>query len=108
MRRPTPRPRMEGMDALNGLDTAAVRADFPILARRVNGRALVYLDSAATAQKPRSVVEALVRYYEGYNANVHRGAHTLADQATEAYEAAREAVAAFVGADPGGLVFTRN
>jgi cysteine desulfurase/selenocysteine lyase len=99
---------MEGMDTRNGLDAAAVRADFPILARRVNGHPLVYLDSAATAQKPRCVVEALVRYYEGYNANVHRGAHTLADEATEAYEAARAAVAAFVGADPDGLVFTRN
>jgi len=99
---------MGGMDQLTELDAAAVRADFPILARRVNGRPLVYLDSAATAQKPRCVVEALVRYYEGYNANVHRGAHTLADEATEAYESARARVAAFGGADPAGLVFTRN
>jgi cysteine desulfurase/selenocysteine lyase len=106
---PTTAASMGGMDTLTGLDVATIRADFPILARRVNGRPLVYLDSAATAQKPRAVIDAIVRYYEENNANVHRGAHTLADEATDAYEAARAKVAAFLGAaDPRGLVFTRN
>src|SRR5262249_6652873 len=108
--RPLPdAPTMGGMDTLTGLDAAAVRADFPILARRVNGRPLVYLDSAAAAQQPRALIAALVRYYETCNANVHRGAHALADEATAAYEAARATVAAFLGADdPRGVIFTRN
>jgi cysteine desulfurase/selenocysteine lyase len=91
------------------LDVGAVRADFPILARHVNDRPLVYLDSAATSQKPRRVIEALVDYYEHHNANVHRGVHQLADEATDAYESARERIARFIGApDPRSLVFTRN
>src|SRR5919198_5942821 len=91
------------------LDTLTLRGDFPILSRQVNGHPLVYLDNAATSQKPRAVIEALVDYYERYNANVHRGVHALADEATEAYEGARAKVARFVGADdPRGLVFTRN
>jgi cysteine desulfurase/selenocysteine lyase len=92
-----------------GLDPARVRADFPILAREVNGRHLVYLDSAATSQKPRAVIRALVGYYERSNASVHRGAHRLAEEATGAYEGARARVARFLGADdPRGVVFTRN
>ena len=91
------------------LDPTRVRADFPILARDVNGRPLVYLDSAATSQKPRPVIQALVDYYERTNASVHRGAHRLAEEATEAYEGARARVATFLGADdPRGVVFTRN
>jgi cysteine desulfurase/selenocysteine lyase len=91
------------------LDLAGVRRDFPILARRVHGKPLVYLDNAATSQKPRSVIDALVRFYEEYNANVHRGVHTLGDLATEAYEGARVKLARFVGADDRrGVVFTRN
>ncbi|MDW8290782.1 MAG: cysteine desulfurase [Armatimonadota bacterium] len=86
----------------------AIRADFPILQRRVNGHPLIYLDNAATSQKPRQVIEALVRYYEHTNANVHRGLHTLAEEATEAYESARAKVARFIGAEPESLVFTRN
>lgn len=89
-------------------DVQTVRADFPILKRRVNGNPLVYLDNAATSQKPRQVIEALVRYYEQSNANVHRGLHTLAEEATEAYESARVKVARFIGAEPTSLVFTRN
>jgi cysteine desulfurase/selenocysteine lyase len=87
---------------------AQTRPDFPILQRRVNDRPLIYLDNAATSQKPRSVLEAWRTYYETSNANVHRGAHTLSTEATEAFEAARVKVARFIGADPSEMVFTRN
>ncbi|MGI8574423.1 MAG: aminotransferase class V-fold PLP-dependent enzyme [Egibacteraceae bacterium] len=89
-------------------DVATIRKDFPILERQVHGRPLVYLDSAATSQRPRAVTDALVRFYEESNANVHRGVHALAEEATEAFEQARLKIARFVGADPRGLVFTRN
>jgi len=89
-------------------DVHAIRKDFPILEREVHGRPLVYLDSAATTQKPRAVLDAMNRYYENSNANVHRGVHALAEEATEAYEGARARVARFVGADPRGVVFTKN
>ncbi len=90
-------------------DIQRVREDFPILERKVNGVPLVYLDNAATSQKPTSVIKALVDYYEGYNANVHRGAHTLAMEATIAYEEAREKVARFINApSPENIVFVRN
>ena len=90
-------------------DIQRVREDFPILERKVNGVPLVYLDNAATSQKPASVIKALVDYYEGYNANVHRGAHTLAVEATIAYEEAREKVARFINApSPENIVFVRN
>jgi cysteine desulfurase/selenocysteine lyase len=86
-----------------------VRADFPILQQRMNGKPLVYLDSAATSQKPKQVIDALVRYYEQYNANVHRGIYRIAEQATEAYEAARVKVARFINAPrPEEVVFTRS
>ncbi len=91
------------------LDIAAIRAGFPILARKVHGRRLVYLDNAATTQKPESVIAALAGYYRTSNANIHRGIHTLAQEATAAYEATRERVARFIGGvDPHGVVFTRN
>lgn len=87
----------------------AIRADFPILARTVrNGRPLVYLDSAATSQKPTQVLDAEREYYERSNAAVHRGAHFLAEQATDAFEGARARIAGFIGARPAELVFTRN
>ncbi|MGE5595047.1 MAG: cysteine desulfurase [Hyphomicrobiales bacterium] len=90
-------------------DVEEIRADFPILSRQVNGRPLVYLDNAATTQKPRAVIDALVRYYETTNANIHRGIHTLAVQATEQYEAVREKTARFIGApNAQDIVFTRN
>lgn len=89
-------------------DLSALRADFPILAREVNGKPLVYLDSAATTQKPQSVLDAMDSYYKHSNANVHRGAHTLAAEATELYESARGKVASFIGASPDQLVFTRG
>jgi len=87
----------------------AVRKDFPILEQVVNGRPLVYLDSAATSQKPRQVIDALVRYYETSNANIHRGIHTLATRATDQYEAVRGKTASFLGvSNPEDVVFTRN
>jgi cysteine desulfurase / selenocysteine lyase len=91
------------------LDVAAIRRDFPILARRVHDKPLVYLDNAATSQKPRQVIQALVDYYEQTNANIHRGLHTLAEEATEAYEGARAKAARFIGAGgPDEILFTRN
>jgi cysteine desulfurase / selenocysteine lyase len=90
------------------LDVARIRKDFPVLDREVHGRPLVWLDSAATAQKPHSVIDAMDRFYERTNANVHRGVHALAEEATEAFEQSRAKVARFVGADIRGVVFTRN
>jgi cysteine desulfurase/selenocysteine lyase len=89
---------------------ADVRDDFPILAREVHpGVSLVYLDSTATSQKPRSVIEAMDLYYRKSNSNIHRGIHTLAEEATAAYENAREQVAAFIGAPSAKqIIFTRN
>lgn len=90
-------------------DLAKIRADFPILMRQVHGRPLVYLDNGATSQKPRPVIDALVRFYEYGNANIHRGAHGLGSEATAAYEQARGTVERFIGADNGNeLVFTRS
>ncbi len=89
-------------------DLRVLRADFPILAREVNGSPLVYLDSAATTQKPLAVLDAMRSYYENSNANVHRGAHTLAAEATELYEDARGKVARFVGTSPSQLAFVRG
>ena len=92
-----------------GIDVAAVRRDFPILSQVVNGTPLVYLDNAATSQKPRQVIDALVRYYETDNANVHRGIHTLSMRASEQYERSRSHLAAFIGAPRADtVVFTRN
>ncbi len=81
-----------------GFDVQAIRAQFPILARQVNGKPLVYLDNAATTQKPQCVIDAIVDYYTTCNSNVHRGAHRLADEATRRYEGARDQVAAFINA----------
>jgi cysteine desulfurase/selenocysteine lyase len=89
-------------------DAEAIRAEFPILQRQVNGKPLVYLDSAASAQKPRAVIDALVRAMEHSYANVHRGLHTLANETTEAYEGARKKIAAFIGAEPSETVFTKG
>jgi cysteine desulfurase/selenocysteine lyase len=91
------------------LDVAALRADFPILSRTVrDGKPLVYLDSGATSQRPVQVLDAERRFLETSNAAVHRGAHQLAEEATDAYEHARARTAEFIGADPGELVFTKN
>ncbi|BDX19845.1 cysteine desulfurase [Halopseudomonas aestusnigri] len=90
-------------------DAERVRADFPILNQEVNGHPLVYLDNAATTQKPRAVIQALVDYYEQDNSNVHRGAHALADRATQKFEAARAKVAAFINApEARQVIWTRG
>ena len=91
------------------LDVAKIRADFPILSRKVYGRPLVYLDNAATSQKPQQVIQALVDYYEGYNANIHRGVHALSVEATDRYEEARAKIGRFINAPtPEHIIFTRN
>ena len=90
-------------------DVAEIRREFPILEREVNGKPLVYLDNAATSQKPRRVIEALTEHYERHNANIKRGVHRLAEESTAAYEEAREKVARFVSAPVAtGLIFTRG
>ncbi|MCM3662029.1 SufS family cysteine desulfurase [Georgenia satyanarayanai] len=102
-------PVTAGSGALSAAELAAVRADFPILGRTTrSGKPLVYLDSAATSQKPQCVLDAEQDFYEKRNAAVHRGAHQLAEEATEAYEDARAAVAAFVGVAPDEIVWTKN
>src|SRR5690606_25653659 len=86
-----------------------IRSMFPILNQEVNGRPLVYLDSAATSQKPVTVIETLDRYYREYNSNVHRGVHTLGTKATDAYENAREKVRKFINASSiQEIIFTRG
>jgi cysteine desulfurase/selenocysteine lyase len=96
--------------ALTALDTDAIRADFPILDRAVRGgKPLVYLDNAASSQKPRQVIDALADYYRRYNANVHRGIHTLSEEATDEYEKARHKIQRFINAAaPEELIFVRN
>ena len=95
--------------AVTGFDVQAVRADFPILAERVHGKPLVYLDNAATTQKPRQVLDAIAHYYAHDNANVHRGVHALSGRATDAFEAARVKVARFLKASSEReIIFTRN
>jgi cysteine desulfurase/selenocysteine lyase len=89
-------------------DPEKIRADFPILSREVHGKPLVYLDSAASAQKPRAVIQAMSHAMEHSYANVHRGLHTLANETTDAYEAVRKKVAAFIGADEGEIVYTKG
>jgi cysteine desulfurase/selenocysteine lyase len=89
-------------------DVDSVRREFPILSRRVHGKSLVYLDSAASAQKPRAVIAAMVEAMEGSYSNVHRGLHTLANETTEAYEAARGKVARLIGAETNEIVWTKG
>jgi cysteine desulfurase/selenocysteine lyase len=95
------------MHALRPLG-AGIRGEFPVLDQLVQGKALVYLDNAATTQKPRRVIDALSRFYERDNSNVHRGLHELSNRATAQYEEARERVARFIGVDTGEIVFTRG
>lgn len=91
------------------LDQDKIISDFPILGRKINGRKLVYLDNAATSQKPESVIRALSHYYEYYNANIHRGLHTLSEEATAAFEEVREKVRAFIDApSERQIIFTKN
>ena len=90
-------------------DVKKIREDFPILGREINGKRLVYFDNAATTQKPQAVIDSLVDYYQNYNANVHRGVHSLSMEATDKYEEAREKVAAFINAESSDcLIWTRN
>jgi len=90
-------------------DVQSIRADFPILATRMHGKPLVYLDNAATTQKPRQVTDALTRYYESQNANIHRGVYSLSQTATDLYEAARRTVQRFINAaEPAEIIFTRG
>jgi len=92
-----------------GFDVEEVRADFPILHQQAHGHPLVYLDNAATSQKPKAVINAIVRYYEGYNANIHRGVHYLSERATAEYEAARKTVQAFLNAARAAeIIFVRG
>jgi cysteine desulfurase/selenocysteine lyase len=86
----------------------SIRAEFPILHREVKGKPLSYLDNGATVQKPASVIEAIDRYYREHNANVHRGVHTLSEEATNIYEGARKRVAAHINASPREVIFTRS
>ena len=90
-------------------DVAAAREEFPILKRQVHGKPLIYLDSAASAQKPRAVIDAMVRTMETSYANVHRGLYALANETTDAFEGARAAVARFINAaSPDEIVFTKG
>src|SRR5262245_62432865 len=89
--------------------TRSPAADFPILRQQIGGKPLVYLDNAATTQRPRAVIDRVARFYEAENANVHRGVHRLSERATDTYEQARAAVARFVNArDPREIVFVRG
>ncbi len=100
---------MTATATVNRIDVERIRADFPILSQRVNGHPLVYLDNAATTQKPRQVIDALVSYYETTNANIHRGIHTLSMRATDQYEGVRVKAARHIGAaHPEHIIFTRN
>ena len=91
------------------MNATEIRKLFPILDQEVNGKPLVYLDSAATSQKPQSVIDTLDRYYREYNSNVHRGVHTLGTKATDAYEGAREKVRKFINAaSTEEIIFTRG
>ncbi|GAA3195671.1 MULTISPECIES: cysteine desulfurase [Streptomyces] len=106
----TPAPAPSGLPGRRtGFSPEAARADFPVLHRTVNGHPLVWLDNGATTQKPRQVIEALAAFYGSANSNIHRGAHTMAREATEAYEEGRAAVAEFLGApSPDDIVFARG
>jgi cysteine desulfurase/selenocysteine lyase len=90
-------------------DPIRIRADFPILATTAHGKPLVYLDNGATTQKPRQVIDAITRYYQSQNANIHRGVYELSQTATDAYEQARQKVATFINAgDEKQILFTRG
>ena len=101
--------KASAQEIASGLDVERIRADFPILRQQAHGHPLVYLDNAATSQKPKAVIDAIVRYYERDNANIHRGVHYLSQQATEEFEAARKAVQLFLdAASPSEIIFLRG
>ncbi|MCH2583636.1 MAG: aminotransferase class V-fold PLP-dependent enzyme, partial [Planctomycetes bacterium] len=96
-------------DKARPLDVLRIREDFPILAQEVNGKPLVYLDNAATTQKPTAVIDSICDYYREYNSNIHRGVHTLSQKATDAYERARTRTMAYLGARrPEEIIFVRG
>ena len=100
---------LQGVGQHPPFNVAAIRRDFPILSERVNGRPLIWLDNAATTQKPQAVIDRLVHFYSHENSNIHRAAHELAARATDAYEGARATVQRFLGASsPGEIVFVRG
>ncbi|HKH59458.1 MAG TPA: cysteine desulfurase [Flavitalea sp.] len=100
---------IETTTILNKLDVYAVRQQFPVLHREIKGKPLIYFDNAATSQKPQSVIDTLVNYYSGYNSNIHRGIHTLAEEATLAFENTRDAVKQFIHAESREqIIFTRG
>jgi cysteine desulfurase / selenocysteine lyase len=100
---------MSNTSTKTGIDVEKLRKEFPILHQQVNGRDLVYFDNAATSQKPKRVIDALVEYYTGYNANIHRGIHTLAEKATKAYEQTRLTAREFINAQSAEeIIFTRG
>src|SRR5882724_9735759 len=97
------------MNATTAIDIEKIRGQFPILHQKVNGKPLIYFDNAATSQKPKQVIDALVNYYEGYNANIHRGIHTLAEKATKAFEETRHVMQQFINAkNVEEVIFTRG
>jgi cysteine desulfurase / selenocysteine lyase len=97
------------MNATTAIDIEKIRAQFPVLHQKVNGKPLIYFDNAATNQKPQQVIDALVNYYQGYNANIHRGIHTLAEKATKAYEETRHSMQKFINAKHvEEVIFTRG
>src|SRR5262249_4454524 len=109
LRMPSDRAQALVVDRAPGFDVERVRADFPILQTKVRGHDLVYLDNAATSQKPRAVIEAITRYYERDNANIHRGVHSLSERATAEFEAARKTVQTFLNARQAEeIVFVRG
>src|SRR5260221_7271624 len=100
---------IETADIKKSIDVYTIRQQFPVLNCEVKSKPLVYFDNAATSQKPQSVIDALVNYYSYYNANIHRGIHTLAEEATAAFEATRDAVRQFIGAaSREEIIFTRG
>ena len=100
---------MQTAQPITAIDVEQIRKQFPVLHQQVNGRDLVYFDNAATNQKPKRVIDALVEYYTGYNANIHRGIHTLAEKATRAYEQTRETAKDFIhAASTEEIIFTRG
>jgi cysteine desulfurase/selenocysteine lyase len=100
---------IESVTIQNKLDVYSIRQQFPVLNREVKGKPLIYLDNAATSQKPQAVIDALVNYYSNYNANIHRGIHTLAEEATMAFENTRDAVQQFINAESREqIIFTRG
>src|SRR5439155_18138918 len=98
----------EVTDVAGTLSTLDVRADFPMLSRQIDGRPIVYLDSAATSQKPSAVLDAMDDLYRSHNASIHRGVYTLGREATDAFEGARARIAAFAGWDTATTLFTAN